>query len=124
MNPPQRLQWERLRMTKMNALDGPRVAEDLERNEPLWDAFLFGRFHPLELIELRDLPEGFLNADTLYLLTTRQRSPELLRLAEGWDGEVSWHANDHPGFSTREEFQRKWGAPLDKDQVVIQVWWD
>lgn len=35
MNPPQRLQWERLWMTKRNALDGPQVANALEQNEPL-----------------------------------------------------------------------------------------
>jgi hypothetical protein len=124
MNQPQRLQLERVRLTEFNALHGERVARDLETNEPLWDAFVFGRFHHFQLIELRDLPAGYLNADTLYLLTTRERLPALLRLAESWAGEVSTHSNEGPGFRSREQFERDWGASLDDEQVVVQVWWD
>src|SRR6266542_3830966 len=106
MNKPQQLQLERVRITSYNALNGERVARDLETNEALWDGFVFGRFHYGELIELRDLPAGHLNADTLYLSTTRERLPELLRLAETWAGEVSWYTNNDPGFASREEFDR------------------
>src|SRR6266536_3332509 len=110
MNRPQQLQLERVRITAFNAFQGERVARDLETNEALWDGFVFGRFRLLELIELRDLPSGYLNADTLYLSTTRERLQDLLRLAETWAGEVSWHANDYAGFATREEFERQWGG--------------
>jgi hypothetical protein len=124
MNRPQQLQLERVRITEIEALHGERIARDLETNEALWDAFVFGRFHLLELIELRDLPYGYLNADTLYVLTTQGRLPDLLRLAETWAGEVSWHSNCDPGFATRDGFERDWGGPLEDEQVVVRVWWD
>jgi hypothetical protein len=56
--------------------------------------------------------------------TTRERLPELLRLAETWDDEVSWHTNEEPGFASREEFDRQWGGRFDDDQAVVQVWRD
>jgi hypothetical protein len=124
MNKPQQLQLERVRIGSFNALDGKRVARDLETNEALWDGFVFGRFHHGELIELRDLPEGHLNADTLYISTTREQLPELLRLAERWAGEVSWHTNEESGFESREAFDRDWGGGFGDDQAVVQVWWD
>jgi hypothetical protein len=41
---------------------GKTVASDLRKHSDLCDSFVFGRFDWGQLIELRDLPEGHLNA--------------------------------------------------------------
>jgi hypothetical protein len=43
-----------------------------------------GRFASGQLIELRDLPKGHLNADTLFILTTVDRKDALRALILTW----------------------------------------
>ena len=91
-----------MRRTRFNALDGERVCASLRKHRDLWVAVLLdrlgvpnyaesGRLLMAGLIKLRDLPDNFWNADTLFVLTpTRQKAEELARLIEqeDWGGEV------------------------------------
>jgi len=126
MNRPQELQLQRLQMGSYNNLDGPSVAHDLRENQRLWDSFLFGRFEYQPLIELRDLPQGILNADTVYLLTTKNRLADLLDLIERWKAdEVGWQtAEQQEGAFPGKSVFDLLGAFLGPDNVLVRVWWD
>jgi hypothetical protein len=126
MNRPQELQLLRLQLSAFNNLDGPSVAHDLRENQRLWDSFVFGRFEYGSLIELRDLPQGIINADTVYLLTTKGRLPGLLNVIKQWKAdEVGWQAADQQegAFPDRSEFDLL-GASLGLNDVLVRVWWD
>jgi hypothetical protein len=81
MSPYQKIQLERLRLGSFNSMDGDTVADLMEKNENLWDTFMFGRFcrYGGNLIELRDLKDC-INADTLLILTDKKNWPELQKL--------------------------------------------
>ena len=80
----QEIQLELLRRTSFNALDGEKVYSSLLQHRDLWQAALLDRpgvpnyaepgFLLMGgLIKLRDLPDNFRNADTLFIQTpTRQ----------------------------------------------------
>lgn len=126
MNRPQELQLQRLQLGAFNNLDGPSVAHDLVENQRLWDAFVFGRFEYDLLIELRDLPQGIINADTVYLLTTKDRLAGCLDLIKRWKAdEVGWQTADHQEgvFPDRSAFDLL-GAFLGPNDVLVRVWWD
>ena len=89
----QEIQLELLRRTTFNALDGERVTASLLSHRELWLAVLLdapgvpnyarpSRLLTSGLIKLRDLPDDFWNADTLFVLTqTRSKARELARIA-------------------------------------------
>jgi hypothetical protein len=71
------------------------------------------------LIKLRDLPDNFWNADTLFVLTeTLAQARELARIAEedDWAGEVHVYEN-------RDEIDRALGTGRD-EHGLLSVWWD
>jgi len=76
----QDIQLELIRRTQFNAFDGERVVASLLRHRDLWLATLLDRpglanyakpTHLLMsgLIKLRDLPDNYWNADTLFVFT-------------------------------------------------------
>jgi hypothetical protein len=126
MNRPQELQLERLRLGSFNNLDGPSVAHDLVEHHRLWDSFVFGRFEDAPLIELRDLPQGIVNADTVYLLKTNDRLVGLLTLIERWKADdVGWQTADQQegAFPDMSDFDLL-GASLGPNDVLVRIWWD
>jgi hypothetical protein len=126
MNPAQEVQIQRLRMGSFNLLDGNKVADDLLANQTLWDSFVFGRFEYQPLIELRDLRHGYINADTVFLMTQRDRLKDLLGLIEQWKAdEVGWQSEEIRGgdFVCKSDFDVL-GAFLGRDDFLIRVWWD
>ncbi len=126
MNRPQELQLQRLQLSAFNNMDGSIVAHDLVENQRLWDSFVFGRFEFDLLIELRDLPQGIINADTVYLLTTKDRLAGLLGLIERWKAnEVGWQTADQQegAFPDKTIFDLL-GAFLGPKDVLVRVWWD
>jgi hypothetical protein len=126
MNRPQELQLQRLQLSVFNNMDGPSVAHDLLENQRLWDSFMFGRFEYQPLIELRDLPQGIINADTVYLLTTKDRLADLLKRIERWEAdEVGWQTADQQegAFPDRSDFDLL-GASLGPNDVLVRIWWD
>jgi hypothetical protein len=113
-------------MGGFNALNGNKVADELLAHEDLWIAFVFGRFEYQPLIELRDLPQGFVNGDTIFLLARRDRLSALLALIKQWEAdEVGWQSElVHGGdFVCKSAFDMI-GASLGPDDVLIRVWWD
>jgi len=126
----QDIQLELLRRTQFNALDGERVFASLLRHRDLWLAVLLdrpgvanyaepGRLLTSGLIKLRDLPDSFWNADTLFILTeSHVQARELARLAEedDWAGEVYVYEN-------QEQIDRALGTGRDK-YGLLSVWWD
>jgi hypothetical protein len=126
MNPAQELQLQRLRMGSFNLLDGNKVADDLLENQALWDSFVFGGFEYMPLIELRDLRKGYINADTIFILTRRERLKDLLGVIEQWKAdEVGWQSEEVRGgdFVCKSDFDML-GVFLGPDDFLIRIWWD
>lgn len=110
------------------------LANALKENERLWKSFVASRFRLGTLIELRDLPIGVMNIDTLYVLTTQEHVDELIQIvvdAEqpnqiGYlseiDGKLEWSHN--PGFSINDFFEFYGSSKLEKDEVLARFWWD
>ena len=119
-----------MRRTRFNALDGERVCASLLRHRDLWTAALLdrpgvpnyaepGRLLMAGLIKLRDLPDNFWNADTLFVLTpTRQAAEELARFIEqeDWGGEVYI-------YDKQDEIDRALGTGR-QEYGLLSVWWD
>jgi hypothetical protein len=133
INQPQKIQFERLRLGSFNSFDGDKVADGLLKHRNLWDSFVFGRFRYGTLIELRDLPQGELNADTIMILTDLKRAKEIIAIAlkqwnvdeTGYCGRVEGEyflEGDAPCNSEKELFQEMGG--LGNNQIVVRLWWD
>jgi hypothetical protein len=126
----QDIQLELLRRPQLNALDGERVVASLLRHRSLWLATFLDSpglanyakpTHLLTsgLIKLRDLPDNFWNADTLFVLTdTHEKARELARIIEeeDWGGMVQV-------FEDQEEIDRALGTGRD-EYGLLTVWWD
>lgn len=137
-NKPQQIQMDRLIEGSFNDFDGPMVAKSLTDNPDLWDGFLFGRFGYSNLIELRDIGQGYLNADTLMILTTKgnknSRLKKLLKLIGTWGAdEVGYNhykkdrefvVEGTAPFAKEDETFMALGSRLGEDQVILRVWWD
>jgi hypothetical protein len=125
----QDIQLELLRRSCWNALDGERVYASLMQHRALWLAALLDRPGVANyagpgllfmggMIKLRDLPDNFWNADTLYILTeTPAQALELARIIEeeDWGGEVVV-------YKDREEIGRALGT--SEEYGLLSVWWD
>lgn len=121
----QEIQLELIRRTLPGLVDGERIVADLLTHRGLWEAAMLDRFcfsNPgklprIGLIKLRDLPENFWNADTLYVLTpTIEDAQALLPLAEEWGGMVLLHDD-------LDDVQNTLGG-TGREQAVVSVWWD
>jgi hypothetical protein len=126
----QDIQLELLRRAKWNALDGQRVIRSLLEHRELWLAVLLDRPGVANyakptlllmggLIKLRDLPDNFWNADTLFILTqTHVHARRLAQIIEeeDWGGEVRVVEN-------QEEIDSALGTGRD-DYGLLSVWWD
>jgi len=126
----QEIQLELLRRTTFNALDGEPVLASLLRHRELWLAVLLDRqgvpnyaeprrLLAMGLIKLRDLPDNFWNADTLFVLTeTHAQARELARIIEeeDWGGEVYV-------FENQEDIDGALGTGRD-EYGLLRVWWD
>ena len=112
----QDIQLELLRRTQINALDGGRVVESRSAPSQPVVGNALGSSGPCELcetdpspdvrnlIKLRDLPDNFWNADTLFVLTdTHEKARELARIIEeeDWGGMVQV-------FEDQEEIDSHW----------------
>lgn len=126
----QDIQLELLRRTQFNALDGERIVASLLKHRDLWLAFLLDRpgvpnyaepRHLLTagLIKLRDLPDNFWNADTLFILTpTREQARQLARIAE----EEDWAGDVHV-YEDQREIDSALGVGR-QEYGLLSVWWD
>ncbi len=141
MNQCQKIQLERIRLGGFNSFDGEVVAADLEKHESLYKAFMFGRFGYAMLIELRDLAEDCINADTIMFLTTTDNLDKLLKLLKKWKvDEVGYikavkskiGVSHYPEyefvgttpFNDDRQLVMAMGSSLTEGQVLIRAWWD
>src|SRR5579862_2767376 len=109
----QALYLELIRRTKFNAFDGEKVAHDLVDHKNLWRSAAMWSYD--SLITLRDLEDGYHNADTLYIVAAPGKERELEKLAHGWDA-------DTVSYLGEDEAQRLMGT--SEDVSVLQCWWD
>jgi hypothetical protein len=124
----QDLQLELIRRTQRNALDGEVVVRSLMRKRELWTAVLLDRLYLWDqtslhlpiggLIKLRDLPDNYWNADTLYILCeSREAATKLMSMAaDEWGGEPILCDN-------KDEVSRSLGS-WHEDNYIVRVWWD
>jgi hypothetical protein len=142
----QDLQLQMLGLCRFNKCDGQSVVLDLQSHSDFWRSVQLGRevspLHiPLQnptesdaphiplknkinLIALRDFPQGQVNMDSLYILTEAGRQDALQEVAKGWNAsEVCWidykeafHAMGASRFSMKD----LWGD----QRVILRVWWE
>ena len=94
INQVQQLHLELIRLTSLNLGDGNAVVDDLLRHRGLWQAVLTDRAN---LIKLRDMPDGYWNVDTLYIMSSGVDDDALLALAHTWHADtISWIRTDRP----------------------------
>ncbi len=133
MTNAQKLQLERIRAASFNDMDGDEVANDLEKHEHLYKSFVFGRFKYGYLIELRDLYQDCINADTLMILTKKENLKEIYSLAKKWkadeigyslqEGNVLTPVNTAPFFESKE-LHMALGGTLLNGEALVRIWWD
>lgn len=112
----QELVFALMKAASFNSFYGERIADSLRENRALWDG---AWFTGSGLIVLRDIGDGFVNCDTLYLLTTTERASALEALAasEDWCAdEVDWLEDEKAGYEL--------GSYPIRDRAVLRVWWD
>jgi hypothetical protein len=126
----QEIQLELLRRTCFNLLEGERVVASLLQHRDLWLAALLDRpgvpnyaepslLLMSGLIKLRDLPDNFWNADTLFVLTrTGEQAHRLARIAEDED----WGAMAHV-YEDQQEIDRALGTGR-QEYGLVSFWWD
>ena len=124
---------------RWNNFDGERVATDLQQNRLLWRAAyltvgshqLFPELRPyaiehrFNLLPLRQLSEGYLSYDTLFLLPEANAHHQLERLAAGWNAdELSWWTLDFVSRAMMVSKKRHDHLFPDKTRGVLYLWWD
>lgn len=113
INPTQRIVLNLMKRSSYNEFDGERVVRDLNSEADLWNAaYMLADGAPL--LPLRDLPEGYHNVSTLYLMSSGLNDEKLVALARTWRAdEVEWLPDD-------EATQLMGGGRGH----VLRVWWD
>lgn len=96
-----------------------RVAAALRDNLSLWRSAWMDR--PGSLIVLRDLPDGHINIDTLFVLPEHGQESALESLARGWSAdEVGWVGGEEAcsliGHYSTETRSNK--------RSILRLWWD
>jgi hypothetical protein len=111
----QSIQLDLLRRSSFNNMDGTRVTNDLLQHRQLWCAAILDRVGNHPLIKLRDIDQGYWNADTVYILSSGANNPALSKLARRWDADaIQWvtGADASQLLGTSERYQ------------ILEIWWD
>src|SRR4030095_2759085 len=87
----QQIQLEIIERTNFNSFNGQKITRLLKENRKLWRAVLM----PLDLISLRDMPDGVWHADTLYIYVDDGFQVQLEELVrDQFDAdEIQWIGN-------------------------------
>jgi hypothetical protein len=129
-----------------NAFDGPAIEAALRSRQDLWRAAFFatetipmsrsrgflGLGQPelrlrdmIDLVVLRDLPQGAVALSTLFVLAVPGRQDDLHSLASGWDAdEVQWIAQDEAFEAMGESPDHDSSYASDPARVILRCWWD
>ena len=113
INEIQTLYLELIRRTQYNAFDGKKVAHDLVEHQDLWRSVVMWSFG--SLITLRNLQDGYHNADTLYIIASPGKEHELEALAKTWNP-------DTVCYLSPDEVKKS--LLTSKAPSVLQCWWD
>jgi hypothetical protein len=119
----QAMYLEIIRASSHNEMDGPEVVDSLLANRDLWESCVLGSSFGIGLI-LRDLEDGYNNADTLYILCEMgQAVVELTKLAyEEWRADsVQLQTKPIPGDRI---YDANVNMCVGGGSVVLAVWWD
>ena len=111
----QSIQLDLLRRSSYNNMDGAQVANDLLQHRQLWCAAILDRLGLGALVKLRDIDQGYWNADTVYILSSGANNGALSKLARRWQADaVRWvtgaEASQLLGTSERHQ--------------ILEIWWD
>lgn len=114
---PQDLVLELMRLASFNEYDGECVVRDLISHRELWKGAYMTRD---DFIQLRDLPDGHYNVDTLYITVVEGREEELELLAKSWRAdEVDWiggqESQEMLGYGNRSKL---------RECEILRIWWD
>lgn len=100
-----------LEHSSFNDFHGPTVCQSLLNNRKLWHSVVFAPGWPG--CQLRDLPQGYNNADTCYIAVRENNKESVWAMAETWGAdEIDWLKPDHDVML---------GA---NGLCVLRVWWD
>jgi len=100
-------------MASFNGFDGEHVTQVLRDNPDLWEGMVFGRFQYSPLITLRDISDGHINADTMYIIAKegKEKELEILALKQFGADEVDyddWASKQLGQFLVRKKVLRAW----------------
>ena len=108
--------------SSFNQFNGPKVVKSLIKNRGLWKgaimkrpAFCSNGKNKGDLIDLRDLPDGYSNIDTLFITPEDGKAEQLKKLVK-----KEWDAQE-VDILLSEEASDRLGTPLQK---ILRVWWD
>jgi len=130
INEIQRLQFELLRHTRYNLLDGEAVVRDLLQWRDLWFSAISTRLPmPIpeseslvsmsELALLRTTRWNDWPADLLYIWTDGKNVEQLQKLIE-----ERWQADEVSVLTTEDLEVRYSNLGHDKENRILFVWWD
>ena len=124
ISPTQELELQLIRAAgQWNSFEGPSIDEALRGNKALWRAAMLSREHK-PLIQLRDLSQGFVNADNLYILVEPGKTKELENLARKWGAsEMSWLNIEQASEAMGTGVLSKSAWTSDSKRVILQLWW-
>ncbi len=114
---PQELWFGLIEQSSHDDFDGKWVVETLRGNPGIWEAAMIGNFGQSgELVGLRDMRQGFFNADTLAVLTTREHEPAVEEMLHILDAdEIHW--------LTRRQTEQALGMQPAKGKRVALARW-
>ncbi len=112
----QQIQLDIIQKTNFNRFNGKNIVELLKENYRMWRSVLM----PLNLISLRDMPDGRWHADMLYIYAEDGYAFQLEELVreQFQADEIAWigssEAEDILGITELE----------NRIHVILAVWWD
>jgi hypothetical protein len=139
MNKIQEIILKLIEETRFNEFRGKEVAKDLRENEDKWKGVIFGRFCYFTLLPLRDIDEGYYNADTIFIKLPKENLGWLKEMVKKWkvdefgyylDGKLEGIVDDNLRGLARLEnkncshFYCPLGASPEKGMVYARLWWD
>jgi len=118
--------------------NGPVIEADLRNHLACWRAAILTRpasariegrpvrlNNQIDLIVLRDLPQGFVNLDSLFLLSEPGFQDQLEAMARTWQpDECIWldQAESFHAMGAAAVKNKEWTG--DQRRVILQLWWD
>lgn len=139
ISPPQELYLDMIEAGgRWGDFNGPCIAADLRANLPLWRTAIFTRQlrlpvgpsdtelrHRVDLIALRDLSQGEINLDRLFIIPEPGRSGTLEKLTRNWLAtETTWISRGEASRSMGANLRQFLDYAEDEPRFLLNLWWD